>query len=96
MTQGKLIYVDKNKVFHATGIFGYDIRNNWIDYIYLINDSVDAIKCITENGERTIPKDSLCVISFQNVKEIYNHVKEPFKMEFNERRLNNIGNSKEE
>ena len=23
MTQGKLIYGDKNKVFHATGIFEY-------------------------------------------------------------------------
>ncbi|MBE5915803.1 MAG: hypothetical protein E7273_03055 [Pseudobutyrivibrio ruminis] len=152
MTQGKLIYVDKNKVFHGTGIFGYDmypndykgygddiitcftytadwnedmfyefvktlhkknfkdmdydyedsmyfgysingcydIRNNWIDYIYLINDSGDSIKCITENGEKSIPKDSLCVISFQNVKEIYNHVKEPFKIEFNERSLNII------
>jgi hypothetical protein len=152
MTQGKLIYVDKNKVFHTTGIFGYDmcpndykghgddiityfkytadwnedrfyefvktfhkknfkemdydyedsmhfgysidgcydIRNNWIDYIYLINDSGDLIKCITEKGEKAIPKDSLCVISFQNVKEIYNHVKKPVRIAFNERSLNII------
>ena len=52
----------------------YDIKNNWTDYLYIINGCNDDFIIIGENGETIIRPNSIAVCNFQKVIEIIPHM----------------------
>ena len=47
-----------------------DYRNNWTDYLYVINGSGRMIRALTEDGTVEIPADHMGVFRFQNFKQL--------------------------
>ncbi len=88
-------FKDMDYDYEDTMIFGYkpdmsyDIQNNWIDYIYIVNNSGEDLQCKTEKGIEYIPNDSIVIISFHNIEKIINHSVDGIEYEFNDEDCSN-------